>query len=168
MNLKALACHTRAHCAACRTDADWRERVTNVREFACPEGFTASNLPPPNLPDGTPPQSVKGVGDYFHELIAAKYGLSPCSKCLQVVKDMNQLGPEGCQMERRRLIQGIWQRRKQLSGWRKIAAKLPAAEKFAKRELNALLEQALKQATTQAETNPCRSPIAPSTEGEAG
>jgi len=36
--LKPLACHTRAHCATCRTDADWRENVTGVREFDCPHG----------------------------------------------------------------------------------------------------------------------------------
>lgn len=36
MNLRVLACHTRAHCKTCRTDADWRERVTGVRDFECP------------------------------------------------------------------------------------------------------------------------------------
>lgn len=39
--LRSAHCHTRAHCTTCRTDADWRERVTGVREFDCPHGMDA-------------------------------------------------------------------------------------------------------------------------------
>ena len=89
---------------------------------------------------------IKGVGNHFHDLITAKYNTATCSKCMKVINEMNALGPEGCERDRARLIDGIWERRDQLKGWRKIAAKLPAAEKLAKKELNALLDQALHRA----------------------
>lgn len=39
MNYKKLKCGTRAHCRSCRTDPEWRERVTGVRDFSCPFGI---------------------------------------------------------------------------------------------------------------------------------
>jgi len=39
--LRSAHCHTRVHCGTCRTDADWRERVTGVRDFDCPHGMDA-------------------------------------------------------------------------------------------------------------------------------
>ena len=43
-SLVILACHTRTHCPTCRTDADWRERVTGVREFDCPHKVNSKSL----------------------------------------------------------------------------------------------------------------------------
>jgi hypothetical protein len=87
----------------------------------------------------------KGVGDHLHQLIVQKYGISPCNKCLEVMDEMNALGPDGCNRDRERLVQGMWDRRENLSGWRKIAAKLPGSELLAKMELNAMLAQAIRR-----------------------
>ena len=80
MNLKVLACHTRAHCRTCRTDADWRERVTGVREFACPHGFTADKLP------------SRGLGDSIAKL-TDKLGIKPCGGCKARQARLNKLVP---------------------------------------------------------------------------
>lgn len=138
VKLKQIACHTRAHCRTCRTDAGWRERVTGAVEFDCPHGVTADNLPAaPNPP-------AAGPGSRFHELIASKYGLKPCQKCLEVIEEMNGLGIDGCKQAKTRIIDGIWQRRDQLKGWKAIAAKLPGSEVVAKHELGRLFDEAVK------------------------
>lgn len=48
-------------CMTCRTDPDWRERVTGVREFDCPHGITASQAKDglPARPHARPPQPIK-------------------------------------------------------------------------------------------------------------
>lgn len=164
--LKPLACHTRTHCVPCRTDASWSslKRINGGQPFSCPHRVTVKDgqivepapQGPANLNINPGPVQLtnsirkpKGVGDYFHEIIVAKYNVSPCSKCLDVMREMNELGVEGCERERHRLIDGIWERRNNLSGWRKIAAKMPGAEHLAKRELNGLLDQAIKRFTAQ-------------------
>jgi len=78
--LKPLACHTRAHCATCRTDADWRERVTGVRDFDCPHGVTADNLP------------SRGLGDTIAKATKAT-GIQPCGGCKKRQAKLNRLVP---------------------------------------------------------------------------
>ena len=34
--LKHMACNTRVHCKACRSDSGFRSRVTGVSDFECP------------------------------------------------------------------------------------------------------------------------------------
>ena len=78
--LKVLQCHTHAHCRACRTDADWRERVTGVRDFDCPHGVTESNLP------------SRGLGDTIAKATKA-VGIKPCGGCRRRAKKLNELFP---------------------------------------------------------------------------
>ena len=78
--LKPLACHTRAHCPTCRTDADWRERVTGVREFDCPHGVTEANIP------------SRGLGDTIAKL-TSKVGIKPCGGCKARQAKLNTLVP---------------------------------------------------------------------------
>jgi len=78
MNLKVLACHTRAHCRTCRTDANWRERVTGVRDFDCPHGVTADNLP------------SRGLGDTIAKLTSS-VGIKPCGACKRRQEKLNKL-----------------------------------------------------------------------------
>lgn len=42
--LRPLACHTRTHCETCRTDGEWRKRVTGIKEFECPHGITKESI----------------------------------------------------------------------------------------------------------------------------
>lgn len=44
-----LGCHHRVHCATCRTDADWRERVTGIRHFDCPFDQDGKRDLPPEI-----------------------------------------------------------------------------------------------------------------------
>lgn len=85
-------------------------------------------------------------GDQLHKLIVAKYGIKPCSRCLEVIENMNGLGPEGCVEQRELILDDIWQRRDKLKGWRKVAAKLPGSEIAAKRELGRLFDEAMERA----------------------
>ena len=150
--LRPLACHTRAHCPTCRTDADWRERVTGVREFDCPHGVTEANIPSRGLGD-TIEQSVaanhwgtgpaRGVGDVFHDLVSAKYGLPACQRCKEIITEMNLLGVEGCKKTKAAILDGLWERKDQLKGWRGVIAKLPGTEALAKRELGKLFDAAV-------------------------
>ena len=150
--LKPLACHTRAHCLTCRTDADWRERVTGVAEFDCPHGVTEANIPSRGLGD-TIEQSVaanhwgtgpaRGVGDVFHDLVSAKYGLPACQRCKEIITEMNLLGVEGCKKTKAAILDGLWERKDQLKGWRGVIAKLPGTEALAKRELGKLFDAAV-------------------------
>ena len=78
--LKKLACHTRAHCAACRTDADWRERVTGARDFDCPHGVTSDSLP------------SRGLGDTIAKATKA-VGIKPCGGCKKRQAALNKLVP---------------------------------------------------------------------------
>lgn len=146
MNLRILACHTRAHCRACRTDLDWCERVVGVREFQCPHGVTADNLPSRGIGDAVAKQA-KGPGDRFHALLAKKYGLKPCQKCNETIDLMNRLGPEGCKYAKSDIIDDIWDRRDQLRGWRSVVAMLPGSEILAKRELGRLFDNVLSLVT---------------------
>jgi len=148
--LRPLACHTRAHCPTCRTDADWRERVTGVREFDCPHGVTEANTPSRGLGDtiakvtskvGTGP--ARGVGDVFHDLVSAKYGLPACQRCKEIITEMNLLGVEGCKKTKAAILDGLWERKDQLKGWRGVIAKLPGTEALAKRELGKLFDAAV-------------------------
>lgn len=45
---KILSCKRRDdaknHCMTCRTDADWRESITGMREFDCPFGVTKESI----------------------------------------------------------------------------------------------------------------------------
>lgn len=72
--LKPLACHTRTHCGTCRTDADWRERVTGVREFDCPHGVST------------------GLGDTIAK-ITKSVGIKPCGGCKKRQAALNKLVP---------------------------------------------------------------------------
>jgi len=86
--LKPLACHTRAHCATCRTDADWRERVTGVRDFDCPHGVTVEGE---KLHDPNPPKS-RGLGDTIAKATKA-IGIKPCGGCKKRQAALNKLLP---------------------------------------------------------------------------
>ena len=78
--LRSAHCHTRAHCATCRTDADWRERVTGVRDFDCPHGVTADNLP------------SRGLGDTIAKATKA-VGIKPCGGCKKRQAALNKIFP---------------------------------------------------------------------------
>ena len=78
--LRRLACHTRAHCRACRTDADWRENVTGLREFPCPHGVTKLTMP------------VKGAGDVIENITSA-VGIKPCGGCKRRKEIANKIFP---------------------------------------------------------------------------
>ena len=78
--LKPLACHTRAHCRTCRTDADWRERVTGVRDFDCPHGVTAGNIP------------SRGIGDTIAKVTDALH-IPKCGGCKKRQAKLNKLIP---------------------------------------------------------------------------
>jgi hypothetical protein len=78
--LRPLACHTRAHCATCRTDADWRERVTGVRDFDCPHGVAADKIP------------SRGLGDTIAKVTKA-VGIKPCGGCKNRQAKLNKLVP---------------------------------------------------------------------------
>lgn len=84
VNLRVLACHTRAHCRTCRgasvEDADWRERVVGHREFDCPHGVTADNLP------------SRGLGDTIAKITKA-VGIKPCGGCKKRQKKLNKAVP---------------------------------------------------------------------------
>lgn len=80
VKLKQLACHTRAHCRTCRSDADWRERVTGVRDFDCPHGVTEGNLP------------SRGLGDTIAKVTSA-VGIKPCGTCKKRQAKLNKLAP---------------------------------------------------------------------------
>ena len=58
LKLKHLACQARAHCRACRTDPDWRERATGVAAFPCPHGVMADNIPEPRTPAPRKPTTL--------------------------------------------------------------------------------------------------------------
>ena len=83
-DLRLLLCPTRAHCHTCRADddesADWRERVTGVRDFECPHGVTADNLP------------SRGLGDTIAKATRA-VGVKPCVRCKKRQKELNDLIP---------------------------------------------------------------------------
>lgn len=87
--LKPLACHTRAHCTTCRTDADWRERVTGVREFDCPHGVTAEGG---QIIQGTKPDKSRGLGDTIAKVTKA-VGVRPCGGCKKRQEKLNKLLP---------------------------------------------------------------------------
>jgi len=78
--LRPLACHTRAHCRTCRTDADWREAVTGVREFDCPHGITRLTMP------------VRGLGDVI-ENITSTARIKPCRRCKKTRDSLNKILP---------------------------------------------------------------------------
>lgn len=78
--LKSAHCHTRVHCRTCRTDADWRERVTGVRDFDCPHGVTADNIP------------STGLGDTIAKLTKS-VGIKPCGGCKKRQAALNKLVP---------------------------------------------------------------------------
>ena len=78
--LKKAHCHTRAHCGTCRTDADWRERVTGVAEFDCPHGVTEANIP------------SRGLGDTIAKL-TSKVGIKPCGGCAKRKAALNNIIP---------------------------------------------------------------------------
>ena len=78
--LKPLSCHTRVHCATCRTDADWRERVTGMRDFDCPHGVSADN----------PPSA--GLGDTIAKITKA-VGIKPCGGCKKRQAALNKIAP---------------------------------------------------------------------------
>lgn len=82
-SLRILNCSERIHCRTCRTDADWRERVVGEREFECPYGVTADNLP------------SEGLGDTIAKGIkAATFGLvKPCGGCKKRQEKLNHLFP---------------------------------------------------------------------------
>lgn len=80
IQLKSAHCHTRAHCRTCRTDADWRENVTGVRDFDCPHGVTESNLP------------SRGVGDTIAKATKA-IGIKPCGGCRKRQELLNKVLP---------------------------------------------------------------------------
>ena len=80
MRLAVLQCHTRAHCRACRTDPDWAGRVVGAREFECPHGVTADNLP------------SRGLGDTIAKLTNA-VGIKPCGGCKKRAEKLNRLIP---------------------------------------------------------------------------
>ena len=72
--LKPLACPTRVHCGTCRSDADWRERVTGVRDFDCPHGVST------------------GLGDTIAKLTKS-VGIKPCGGCKKRQAALNNLVP---------------------------------------------------------------------------
>ncbi|MDB4261474.1 hypothetical protein N9878_01265 [bacterium] len=78
--LKPLACHNRIVCVGCRTDADWRERVTGVRDFDCPHGVTEATIP------------SRGVGDTIAK-ITDKLGIKKCGGCAKRQAKANKLFP---------------------------------------------------------------------------
>lgn len=78
--IKLLACSTRVHCRGCRTDPDWCERVTGLREFECPYGVTADNLP------------SRGLGDTVAKA-TSKLGIKPCGKCKKRQNKLNKILP---------------------------------------------------------------------------
>ena len=85
---------------------------------------------------------TKGPGDHLHDLFAAKYGLKPCQRCLEVINEMNTLGVEGCREHKDRIVQDIWQRRDQLKGWKRAAAEIAG-----KWEIGRLFDEALVRAS---------------------
>ena len=80
LNLKILNCKARAHCATCCTDADWRERVVGTRDFECPHGVTADNLP------------SRGLGDTIAK-ITTTAKIRPCRGCKKRQAKLNKLIP---------------------------------------------------------------------------
>jgi hypothetical protein len=87
--LKKAHCHTRAHCATCRTDADWRERVTGVRDFACPHGV--EELASGEIHDPNPPKS-RGLGDTIAKVTDALH-IPKCGRCKKRQAKLNKLIP---------------------------------------------------------------------------
>lgn len=90
---ETLHCQCRAHCRACRTDAQWRDRVRlsfSVPadwDMVCPHGVTADSLPPP--------QSARGLGGTVANLsraAAAGYA-KPCPQCHERREELNRLWP---------------------------------------------------------------------------
>jgi len=137
MNLKVLACHTRAHCPTCRTDADWRERVTGVREFGCPHGVTAVTLP-----SSAPPP---GYGTRFHSLLLSKYSIPACKPCFDQVERMNKMSFDEAVAEKRSILESIWTRKDDAPGWRALAARLPFAKHAAFYELGKIYDEAIAE-----------------------
>lgn len=133
--LKPLACHTRAHCATCRTDADWRERVTGVRDFTCPHKVTANNLP-----EGPAPI---GYGTKLERILKTKYNVKSCSACFEQIAEMNAMSYDEAVAAKPGILESIWSRRDQTRGLRKIALALPGAKHLALRELGKLYDEAL-------------------------
>jgi len=70
--LRPLACETRAHCRACRTDSAWRERVVGVPDFDCPHRVYW---------DGKRLRTrLRGLGDVV-EILARKLGFEKKPGC---------------------------------------------------------------------------------------
>jgi hypothetical protein len=88
---------------------------------------------------------AKGIGDHFHDLLTERYGIPACSRCREIIDEMNTLGRDGCWEHRDRIINDMWGRRGQLKGWRAVAAKLPAIETLAKMELATLMNAAIRR-----------------------
>lgn len=131
-HIKVLQCQDRVHCKACRTSSSFRESVTGKSYFPC-------------LFDGE--GSLRFAGEEFHRLIVSAYRVRPCSKCEEVITEMNRLGVEGCRAKRSEILEGIWSRKDNLVGWRGMAARLPGAKHTALAELGKLFDKALEKAT---------------------
>jgi len=97
-----------------------------------------------------PGASLPGVGAAFHRRLVDRYGIEPCQRCVEMIDEMDRLGPEGCRQRRDELLDGIWQRRHMLRGWRAIAARLPGAKHVAVRELGQLLDAAVEEVAASA------------------
>ncbi len=70
--LRVLACETRAHCKACRTDSGFRSRSVGVPDFECPHRvyWDGKRLR----------RRLRGLGDVL-EAIFAKFGAKPKPGC---------------------------------------------------------------------------------------
>lgn len=102
-----------------------------------------SEVKTPDEAIADPSHPAMGPGDQLHNLFVEKYNIKPCAKCREVIDEMNALGIAGCIEQRDRIINDIWSRREQLSGWRGLAAKLPLSEFPAKRELGKIYDQVI-------------------------
>ena len=137
--------------ATANTDGTVTVHACEVREPRKPS-VTEDNIPSRGLGD-TIEQSVaanhwgtgpaRGVGDVFHDLVSAKYGLPACQRCKEIITEMNLLGVEGCKKTKAAILDGLWERKDQLKGWRGVIAKLPGTEALAKRELGKLFDAAV-------------------------
>ena len=81
-------CQSHAHCRACRTRPEWRERVG--APDVCPDGYTAERLP-------VAPRESRGLGDTVAKVIhAATLGaVKPCAGCRERQAKLNKLLPYG-------------------------------------------------------------------------
>ena len=108
------------------------KKITNIT-------VNVGKVPPPK-------KFPVGPGGILHRLLVEKYQVPACQSCAEMVKLMNNLGPEGCRQNKKAIIDDMWTRRHQLKGWKAFAVKLPTSAFFAKRELGKLFDKAVSRA----------------------